>query len=98
MVKMDYGDMPRSADLAAWRTYVLYNSLPPKRPDSPEPAELDSASNAPLQHDLIAEVWGKPMIGDEKPPTRKWQLDVARRSGWEDSDNQDENSGVAAHA
>ena len=23
---------------------------------------------------------------------------VARRSGWEDSDNQDENSGVAAHA
>jgi hypothetical protein len=24
--------------------------------------------------------------------------DVARRSGWEDSDNQDENPGVAAHA
>jgi hypothetical protein len=78
MVKMDYGDMPRSADLAAWRTYVLYNSLPPKRPDSPEPAELDSASSAPLQHDLIAEVWGKPMIGDEKPPTRKRQLDPIR--------------------
>ena len=79
MVKMDYGDMPRPADLAAWRTYVLYNSLPPKRPDGPEPAELDRASSAPLQHDPIAEVWGKPpMIGEEKPPTRKWQLDPVR--------------------
>jgi hypothetical protein len=79
MVKMDYGDMPRLADLAAWRTYVLYNSLPPKRPGGPEPAELDRASSAPLQHDPIAEVWGKPpMIGDETPPTRKWQLDPVR--------------------
>jgi hypothetical protein len=31
MVKMDHEAMPR-ADLAAWRTYVLYNSLPPKGP------------------------------------------------------------------
>ena len=77
MLKMD-GHMPRPADLAAWRSYVLYNSLPPQRPDGTEPAELDRASNAPLQHDPIAEVWGRPMIGDEKPPTRKRQLDPVR--------------------
>jgi hypothetical protein len=71
MVKIDYGDMPRPADLAAWRTYVLHNSLPPQRP---QPASLGSASSAPLQHDPIAEVWGKPMTGDERLPTRKWQL------------------------
>ena len=29
--------------------------------------------------DPIAEVWGKPpMIGSDKPPTRKWQLDPVR--------------------
>jgi hypothetical protein len=47
MVEMDHGTVPRPADLAAWRTYVLYNSLPPERP----------AGSAPLQHDPIAEVW-----------------------------------------
>ena len=74
MVKMDYGDMPRPADLAAWRTYVLYNSLPPQRPDEPQPASLGRASSAPLQHDPIAAVWGKPMTGDKGLPTRNWQL------------------------
>jgi hypothetical protein len=79
MVKMDYRDMPRSADLAAWRSYVLYNNLPPQRPDPPEPAELDRVSSVPLPHDPIAEVWGKqPTIGSEKPPTRKSQLDPVR--------------------
>jgi hypothetical protein len=78
MVRMDYGDTPRPAGLAAWRTYVLYNSLPPQRPDGAEPAELDRASSAPLQHEPTAEVWGTPMIGDAEPPTRKWQLDPAR--------------------
>jgi hypothetical protein len=28
----------------------------------------------------------------------RWLSSVARQSGWEDSDNQDENPGVAAHA
>ena len=74
MVKMDYRDMPRPADLAAWRAYVLYNSLPPQRPDEPQPASLGRASSAPLQHDPIAEVWGKPMTGDKRLPTRNWQL------------------------
>jgi len=79
MAKMDYGDMPLPADLAAWRTHVLYNSLPPERPNGPEPAEVDRVSSAPLQHDPIAEVWGKPpMTGDEKPPSRNWPLDPVR--------------------
>ena len=80
MVKMDYGAMPRPADLAAWRTYVLYNSLPPERPEGrPAPAVLVGADSAPLQHDPIAEVWGKPpMTGDEKPPSRNWPLDPVR--------------------
>jgi hypothetical protein len=53
MVKTDHGAMPRPADLAAWRTYVLYNSLPPERPlRAPE-------RNASSEHDVIAEVWGK---------------------------------------
>ena len=55
MVKMDQGTMPGPAHLAAWRTYVLYNSLPPERPVSSEPAALV----APSQHDPIAEVWGQ---------------------------------------
>jgi hypothetical protein len=38
ILKMDHGAMPRPADLAAWRTYVLYNSSPPERPEGrPEP-------------------------------------------------------------
>jgi len=80
MVKMDYGAMPRPADLAAWRTYVLYNSLPPERPEGrPAPAVLVGADSAPLQHDPIAEVWGKPpMTGDEKPPSRNWPLETVR--------------------
>ena len=80
MFKMDYDDMPRPADLAARRTYVLYNSLPPERPEGrPAPAVLVGAGSAPLQHDPIAEVWGKPpMTGDEKPPSRNWPLDPVR--------------------
>ena len=30
MVKMDYGDMPRPADLAAWRTYCSITTFHPK--------------------------------------------------------------------
>jgi hypothetical protein len=72
--------MPRPADLAAWRTYVLYNSLPPERPEGrPEPAALVRAGSAPLQDDPIAEVWSKPpMTGDAKPANRYWQLDPVR--------------------
>jgi len=32
-----------------------------------------------LQHDPIAEVWGKPMTGDKRLPTRNWQLGPVRR-------------------
>jgi hypothetical protein len=67
MVKMDEGAMPRPPDLAAWRTYVLYNSLPPKRPEGlglgdRSPAALARTGAGPSLRDPIAEVWGKLQI------------------------------------
>lgn len=55
MVNTNYEATPRPADLAAWRTYVLYNSLPPETPlEAPEPATRRNASS---EQDVIAEVW-----------------------------------------
>ena len=66
MVSMDHGTMPRPADLAAWRSYVLYNSLPPERPlQAPE-------RTASSEHDVIAEVWGKQTLLDVTTP--RWRL------------------------
>jgi hypothetical protein len=64
---MDEGAMPWPPDLAAWRTYVLYNSLPPKRPEGlglgdRSPAALARTGAGPSLRDPIAEVWGKLQI------------------------------------
>ena len=68
MVSMDHGAMSRPADLAAWRSYVLYNSLPPERPlQPPEPA-----ARVMSDHDVIAEVWGKRIHLSVSPP--RWRL------------------------
>jgi hypothetical protein len=71
LLKTDDAAMPRPADLAAWRTYVLYNSLPPKRPEGlaprtgawmGNPAALARTDAGPSLGDPIAEVWGKLQI------------------------------------
>ena len=71
MVNMNYEATPRPAHLAAWRTYVLYNSPPPERPlESPERAAVRARSR-PSEHDPIAEVWGKRTQLDVTTPRRR---------------------------
>ena len=75
MVNMNYEATPRPADLAAWRTYVLYNSPPPERPlESREPAAPVRARSGPSEHDVIAEVWGKKSQLDITTTGRRWRV------------------------
>jgi len=74
MIRIDGGPVPRPADLAAWRTYVLYKSVPPELPiEAPEPAHITS-QNTSSKHDVIAEVWGKQTQLDGATPRRRWRL------------------------
>jgi hypothetical protein len=83
LLKMDdAAALPRPADLAAWRTYVLYNSLPPKRPRDPaprtgawmeNPVALARTDAGPSLRDPIAEVWGKRQITARPRPSAAGQ-------------------------
>jgi hypothetical protein len=75
MVEMNYAATPRPADLAAWRTYVLYNSIPPETPlESPKPGVPIRARSMRSEHDVIAEVWGKQTKLDVTTPWWRWRV------------------------
>ena len=74
MVEMNYAATPLPADLAAWRTYVLYNSPPPERPvESPERAAV-RARSGPSEYDPIAEVWGEQTQLDVTTARWRWRV------------------------